>query len=38
VEIERARLIKKLAKIREEQGQIAKAAECMQEVVVSTCT
>jgi 26S proteasome regulatory subunit N5 len=36
VEIERARLIKKLAKIREEQGQIAEAAECMQEVAVET--
>ena len=38
MEIERARLIKKLAKIREEQGQIAEAAECMQEVAVSICT
>ncbi|KAG0570069.1 hypothetical protein M758_6G131100 [Ceratodon purpureus] len=36
VEIERARLIKKLAKIREEQGQIAEAADCMQEVAVET--
>ncbi|XP_068647420.1 26S proteasome non-ATPase regulatory subunit 12 homolog A-like [Aristolochia californica] len=36
VEIERARLIKKLAKIREEQGQIAEAADLMQEVAVET--
>lgn len=34
VEIERARLIKKLAKIKEEQGQIAEAAELMQEIAV----
>ncbi len=34
VEIERARLIRKLAKIKEEQGQIAEAAELMQEVAV----
>ncbi|CAM6038541.1 unnamed protein product [Sphagnum compactum] len=36
VEIERARLIRKLAKIKEEQGQIAEAAELMQEVAVET--
>ncbi|KAL6576066.1 26S proteasome non-ATPase regulatory subunit 12 A [Orobanche hederae] len=36
VEIERARLIKKLAKIREEQGLIADAAELMQEIAVET--
>ncbi|KAL6552212.1 26S proteasome non-ATPase regulatory subunit 12 A [Orobanche gracilis] len=36
VEIERARLIKKLAKIREEQGLIAEAAELMQEIAVET--
>uniref|UniRef100_A0A7N0TRH7 PCI domain-containing protein n=1 Tax=Kalanchoe fedtschenkoi TaxID=63787 RepID=A0A7N0TRH7_KALFE len=36
VEIERARLIKKLAKIKEEQGQIAEAADLMQEVAVET--
>ncbi|KAJ8765452.1 hypothetical protein K2173_014574 [Erythroxylum novogranatense] len=36
VEIERARLIKKLAKIKEEQGLIAEAAELMQEVAVET--
>ncbi|KAI9108689.1 hypothetical protein K1719_020336 [Acacia pycnantha] len=36
VEIERARLIKKLAKIREEQGLIAEAADLMQEVAVET--
>lgn len=35
VEIERARLIKKLAKIKEEQGLIAEAADLMQEVAVS---
>lgn len=35
VEIERARLTKKLAKIKEEQGQIAEAADLMQEVAVS---
>lgn len=35
VEIERARLIKKLAKIKEEQGFVAEAAELMQEVPVS---
>ena len=29
VEIERARLIKKLAKIKEDHGQIAEAADCM---------
>lgn len=34
VEIERARLIKKLAKIKEEQGQIAEAADLMQEIAV----
>ncbi|KAI4374167.1 hypothetical protein MLD38_012192 [Melastoma candidum] len=36
VEIERARLVKKLAKIKEEQGQIAEAADLMQEVAVET--
>ncbi|CAM6090625.1 unnamed protein product [Calypogeia fissa] len=36
VEIERARLIKKLAKIKEEQGLVAEAAELMQEVPVET--
>jgi len=35
VEIERARLIKKLAKIKEQQGQIAEAADLMQEIAVS---
>lgn len=35
VEIERSRLIKKLAKIKEEQGLIAEAADLMQEVAVS---
>eukprot|EP00245_Coleochaete_scutata_P009167 TRINITY_DN2962_c0_g2_i4.p1 TRINITY_DN2962_c0_g2~~TRINITY_DN2962_c0_g2_i4.p1 ORF type:complete len:508 (-),score=135.13 TRINITY_DN2962_c0_g2_i4:179-1621(-) len=36
VEIERARLIKKLAKIKEEQGAISEAADIMQEVAVET--
>ncbi|KAE8720177.1 26S proteasome non-ATPase regulatory subunit 12-like protein A [Hibiscus syriacus] len=36
VEIERARLIRRLAKIKEEQGLIAKAADLMQEVAVET--
>ncbi|KAL5751929.1 hypothetical protein ACOSP7_022102 [Xanthoceras sorbifolium] len=36
VEIERARLIKKLAKIKEGQGLIAEAADLMQEVAVET--
>ncbi|KAJ0039475.1 hypothetical protein Pint_27043 [Pistacia integerrima] len=36
VEIERARLIKRLAKIKEEQGLIAEAADLMQEVAVET--
>lgn len=36
VEIERARLIKKLAKIKEDQGLIAEAADLMQEVAVET--
>ncbi|KAK6792121.1 hypothetical protein RDI58_011202 [Solanum bulbocastanum] len=36
VEIERARLIKKLAKIKEEQKQIGEAADLMQEVAVET--
>ncbi|KAJ0097164.1 hypothetical protein Patl1_27660 [Pistacia atlantica] len=36
VEIERARLIKKLAKIKEEQGLIAEAADLMHEVAVET--
>ncbi|CAD6207696.1 unnamed protein product [Miscanthus lutarioriparius] len=36
VEIERARLIKRLAKIKEEQGQIDEAADLMQEVAVET--
>ncbi|KAL1536664.1 26S proteasome non-ATPase regulatory subunit 12 A, variant 3 [Salvia divinorum] len=36
VEIERARLIKKLAKMKEEQGHIAEAADLMQEVAVET--
>ncbi|KAJ3670476.1 hypothetical protein LUZ60_010800 [Juncus effusus] len=36
VEIERARLIRKLAKIKEEQGQIGEAADLMQEVAVET--
>lgn len=34
VEIERARLIKKLAKIKEQQGFIAEAADLMQEIAV----
>ncbi|KAF5960366.1 hypothetical protein HYC85_001575 [Camellia sinensis] len=37
VEIERARLIKRLAKIKEEQGQIAEAADLMQEIAVRLC-
>ncbi|KAF3672942.1 26S proteasome non-ATPase regulatory subunit 12 -like protein B, partial [Capsicum annuum] len=36
VEIERARLVKKLAKIKEEQGLITEAANLMQEVAVET--
>ncbi|KVI11759.1 Winged helix-turn-helix transcription repressor DNA-binding domain-containing protein [Cynara cardunculus var. scolymus] len=36
VEIERARLIKRLAKIKEEQGEIAEAADLMQEIAVET--
>ncbi|KAL5209726.1 hypothetical protein ABZP36_005349 [Zizania latifolia] len=36
VEIERARLIKRLAKIKEQQGQIDEAADLMQEVAVET--
>nr|GMD72760.1 26S proteasome non-ATPase regulatory subunit 12 homolog A-like [Ipomoea batatas] len=36
VEIERARLIKKLSKIKEEQGLIAEAADLMQEIAVET--
>ncbi|KAL2551486.1 26S proteasome non-ATPase regulatory subunit 12-like protein A [Forsythia ovata] len=36
VEIERSRLIKKLAKIKEEQGLIAEAADLIQEVAVET--
>ncbi|KAJ7513430.1 hypothetical protein O6H91_17G085100 [Diphasiastrum complanatum] len=36
VEIERARLIRKLAKIKEEQGLVGEAAELMQEVAVET--
>ncbi|XP_045819982.1 26S proteasome non-ATPase regulatory subunit 12 homolog A-like isoform X4 [Trifolium pratense] len=36
VEIERARLVKKLAKIKEEQGLIAEAADLMQEIAVET--
>ncbi|WOK97034.1 26S proteasome non-ATPase regulatory subunit [Canna indica] len=36
VEIERARLIKSLAKIKEEQGLIAEAADLMQEIAVET--
>ncbi|XP_057523507.1 26S proteasome non-ATPase regulatory subunit 12 homolog A-like [Amaranthus tricolor] len=36
VEIERARLIKKLAKIKEDQGLIDEAAELMQEIAVET--
>ncbi|GFY94187.1 26S proteasome regulatory subunit, putative [Actinidia rufa] len=36
VEIERARLIKRLAKIKEEQRQIAEAADLMQEIAVET--
>ncbi|PSS21550.1 26S proteasome non-ATPase regulatory subunit 12 A like, partial [Actinidia chinensis var. chinensis] len=36
VEIERARLIKRLAKIKEGQGQIAEAADLMQEIAVET--
>ncbi|XP_022133276.1 26S proteasome non-ATPase regulatory subunit 12 homolog B-like [Momordica charantia] len=36
VEIERSRLIKKLAKIKEEQGLIAEAADLMQEIAVET--
>lgn len=37
MEIERARLIKKLARIKEEQGLIAEAADLMQEIAVSKC-
>uniref|UniRef100_A0A1D1YDA0 26S proteasome non-ATPase regulatory subunit 12 n=1 Tax=Anthurium amnicola TaxID=1678845 RepID=A0A1D1YDA0_9ARAE len=36
VEIERARLIKRLARIKEEQGLIAEAADLMQEIAVET--
>ncbi|KAI3893816.1 hypothetical protein MKW92_025605 [Papaver armeniacum] len=36
VEIERARLVKKLAKIKEEQGEIAEAGDLMQEIAVET--
>ncbi|PWA76666.1 hypothetical protein CTI12_AA231320 [Artemisia annua] len=36
VELERARLIKRLAKIKEEQGQIGEAADLMQEIAVET--
>ncbi|RYQ90703.1 hypothetical protein Ahy_B09g096729 isoform A [Arachis hypogaea] len=36
VEIERARLAKKLAKIKEEQGLIAEAVDLMQEITVET--
>ncbi|XP_010924969.2 26S proteasome non-ATPase regulatory subunit 12 homolog A isoform X3 [Elaeis guineensis] len=36
VEIERARLVKKLAKIKEEQGLVAEAADLMQEIAVET--
>ncbi|XP_027178753.1 26S proteasome non-ATPase regulatory subunit 12 homolog A-like [Coffea eugenioides] len=36
VEIERARLIKRLAKIKEDQGLIAEAADLMQEIAVET--
>ncbi|GAA0143550.1 protease [Lithospermum erythrorhizon] len=36
VEIERARLIKRLAKIKEEQGLVAEAADLMQEIAVET--
>ncbi|MCL7052028.1 hypothetical protein MKW94_021982 [Papaver nudicaule] len=36
VEIERARLVRKLAKIKEEQGEIAKAADLMQGIAVET--
>eukprot|EP00850_Spirogloea_muscicola_P022759 SM000310S11950 [mRNA] locus=s310:33224:37105:- [translate_table: standard] len=36
VEIERARLTKKLAKIKEDQGEVKEAAEIMQEVAVET--
>ncbi|XLR30989.1 hypothetical protein S83_058889, partial [Arachis hypogaea] len=36
VEIERARLVKKLAKIKEEQGVIAEVADLMQEITVET--
>lgn len=36
VEIERARLVRKLAKIKEEQGLVAEAADLMQEVAVET--
>lgn len=37
VEIQRARLTKRLAKIKELQGKIDEAAEIMQEVAVSAC-
>ncbi|RLM85690.1 hypothetical protein C2845_PM04G14310 [Panicum miliaceum] len=37
VEIERARLIKRLAKIKEEQGKIDEAADLMQEITVRLC-
>ncbi|XP_073280789.1 26S proteasome non-ATPase regulatory subunit 12 homolog A-like [Primulina huaijiensis] len=36
VEIERARLIKKLAKLKEEQGLVSEAADLMQEIAVET--
>lgn len=36
VEVERARLVRSLAKIKEEQGKIGEAAEIMQEVAVET--
>lgn len=35
VEVERARLVRQLARIKEEQGDIDAAAEAMQEVAVS---
>ena len=34
VELERARLVRRLAKIKEEQGLVAEAAELMQEIAV----
>jgi 26S proteasome regulatory subunit N5 len=37
VEIERARLTKQLARLREEEGKVDEAAEVLQEVAVVSC-